>query len=51
MSPEEKLIIVLEKLYELEEEYGVSVLARGGSYGGARLVIHDNESDKELIRE
>lgn len=40
----------LEKLYELEEEYDVSIEARGGSYGGARLIVRDKKSDMEISR-
>lgn len=50
MGIEEKLQEVLEKIAELEEEYGVSILARSGSYGSARLVVNDNKTGEELAR-
>lgn len=46
-----KLETVLAMIQSMEDTMNVSVHARGGSYGGARLVIRDNKTDEELVRE
>lgn len=46
-----KLETVLTMIKSMEDAMNVSVLARGGSYGGARLVIRDNKTDEEITRE
>jgi hypothetical protein len=48
---DEKLERSLAMIHSIEEIMGVSILARGGSYGGARLVIQDVKSGEELVRE
>lgn len=39
-----------ERLAHLEETYDVSIFAKGGSYGGAKMIIKDNKTDEEYDR-
>jgi hypothetical protein len=46
-----KLETVLAMIQSMEDAMNISVIARGGSYGGARLVVRDNKTGEELVRE
>lgn len=44
----QRYILAIHELGEIEEKYNVYFFAQGGSYGSANLYMHDNKTGEDF---